>query len=103
MLGLAYTGMAELLYEWNDLPAATRYLSAGIELAERGGILPIAVIGYLMLARVRQVQGDGAGARAALAGTDQLVSRGRITPTWLVPPVGIHRARLDLVQGNVQD
>jgi len=102
IVSLAYTGMAELLYEWNDLPAAIRQLGMGIDLAERGGMLPVAVIGRLTLARVRQAQGDGAGARAALMEAEQLVSRGGITPTWLVPPIDVHRARLDLAQGDVQ-
>jgi LuxR family transcriptional regulator, maltose regulon positive regulatory protein len=102
ILSLAYIGMAELLYEWNDLPAAAHHLSGGIDLAERGGILPIVVIGYLALARVRQAQGDTAGACAALTEAEQFVTRGLITPTWLVPPVDVHRARLDLAQGDGQ-
>jgi ATP/maltotriose-dependent transcriptional regulator MalT len=102
MLGLAYTGMAELLYEWNDLPAATAHLSTGIDLAERGGLLPIAVIGRLALARVRQAQGDSVGARIAMRAAEQIVARGQITPTWLVPPIGVHRAQLALAQGDVQ-
>jgi LuxR family maltose regulon positive regulatory protein len=102
MLALAYIGMAEVLYQWNDLAAVTDHLSAGIELAERGGILPIAVIGYLMLARVRQAQGDSLGARDAMSSAEQVVSHGQITPTWLVPPVGVHRARLDLAHDNLQ-
>jgi LuxR family transcriptional regulator, maltose regulon positive regulatory protein len=102
MLSLAYIGLAELLYEWNDQAAATDHLSAGIELAERGGILPIAVIGYLALARVREAQRDSPGARKAMNAAEQVVARGQITPTWLVPPVGVHRAQLDLTQGDVQ-
>jgi LuxR family maltose regulon positive regulatory protein len=101
-VSLAYTGMAEVLYEWNDLPAAVRHLDTGIGLAERGGILPVAVIGWLALARLRQAQGDSVGARAALVEAEQFVLRGGITPTWLVPPIGVHRARLDLAQGDVQ-
>jgi LuxR family maltose regulon positive regulatory protein len=102
IVSLAYTSMAELLYEWNDLPTAVRHLGTGIDLAERGGMLPVAVIGWLTLAWVRQAQGDSAGASAALMEAEQLVSRGGITPTWLVPPIGVHRARLDLAQGDVQ-
>jgi LuxR family maltose regulon positive regulatory protein len=51
---------------------------------------------------MRQAQGDTSGARAALTEAEQLVARGLITPTWLVPPIGVHRARLDLIQGDVQ-
>jgi LuxR family maltose regulon positive regulatory protein len=71
-------------------------------LAERGGILPIAVIGYLTLARTRQAQGDSVGARNAMRAAEQAVARGQITPTWLVPPVAVHRAQLNLAQGDVQ-
>jgi LuxR family transcriptional regulator, maltose regulon positive regulatory protein len=101
IVSLAYTGMAQLLYEWNDLPAAVRQLGTGIDLAERGGMLPVAVIGRLALARVRQAQGDSAGARVALIEAEQHVSHGGIRPTWLVPPTDVHRARLDLAQGDV--
>jgi LuxR family maltose regulon positive regulatory protein len=57
--------LGELARERNDLPAAERYLADGLELVRRWG--PVAAIeGYTTLARLRQAQGDRAGADEAL-------------------------------------
>jgi LuxR family maltose regulon positive regulatory protein len=94
--GLALIGLGDLSREWNDLEAATRYLSEGIKEIDRWAAIG-ATDGYLALARVRQAQGDAEGACEAMDKAEELALRfsatdlaGRI--------VAAHRARLWLAQ-----
>lgn len=57
-LGFMYVGIGELLYEWNDLEDAARYLQKGIECGQRSGDVKIWLIGYIWLTHVRHAQGD---------------------------------------------
>jgi LuxR family maltose regulon positive regulatory protein len=54
--------MGELLYERNDLEAAARHLTEGVELAARTGDVEILMWGYVALSAVRQAWGDAGGA-----------------------------------------
>ena len=63
--GMAVIGTAGLLQEWNELQEAERLLVTAIDLTSEK--LPIwAVDGYLVLARVKQSQGDGKAAQEAI-------------------------------------
>lgn len=83
--GMVLTGLGYLSYEWNDLPAAMRYLTEGIELAQ-GTSATLTVGAHLALARVRQAQGDVAGAREALRKAERLASQ---TETVAVDDLGV--------------
>jgi LuxR family transcriptional regulator, maltose regulon positive regulatory protein len=61
-VGSVRIGMGELLYEWNDLEAAARHLTEGVELAARTGDVEILIWGYVALSAVRQAWGDAGGA-----------------------------------------
>jgi LuxR family maltose regulon positive regulatory protein len=108
--GLANVRMGELLFEWDDLEAATRHLSEGIEqalewagLAEAASsVLEIAgtherfakleavdedaahgvVPGYIALARVSHAQGDAEGAIEALGNVERVAQNSRLSPLW---------------------
>jgi LuxR family maltose regulon positive regulatory protein len=92
--------LGELWREWNDLEAATRYLTEGIELirqwAETGTLE-----GYLHLARVRQAKGDEDGARQAIQKAQQLALK---TDTTEVDDlsVALQQAQLWVAQGNLE-
>ncbi|MDI7275780.1 MAG: LuxR C-terminal-related transcriptional regulator, partial [Anaerolineae bacterium] len=71
--GKALLGLGELCREWNDLEAAEGYLLQAIELLQRH--VPVAaLVGQLSLARVKQMQGDGAGARSLIEQADRLAA-----------------------------
>ncbi len=59
--GRILLGLGDLMYEWNRLEEAERYLKEGIELIKKWGTLPL-YSGYANLARVRYAQGDLPGA-----------------------------------------
>ncbi len=64
--GIAYVGLGELRYEWDDLAAADTYLRQGIDLGMLTGSWDMVVWAYLVLARLRQAQGQDAAAWALL-------------------------------------
>jgi tetratricopeptide (TPR) repeat protein len=108
--GLANVRIGELLFEWDDLEAATRHLSEGIEQAlEWAGLAEAAssvleitgthhrlvnleavdqdaahgvVPGFIALARVKQVCRDADGAFEALRNVEWLVRNARLSPLW---------------------
>ncbi|RPJ55797.1 MAG: hypothetical protein EHM12_11550, partial [Dehalococcoidia bacterium] len=59
--GMAHIGLSVVLYEWNDLQAAARHLAQGLELTKQMGEM-VALDGYILLTRLKQSQGDPAGA-----------------------------------------
>ncbi len=63
--GRTLLGLGDLMYEWNRLEEAERYLEEGIELIKKWGTLPL-YTGFINLARVKQAQGDYSGAQKTL-------------------------------------
>ena len=60
--GVVHIGMADLLYERDDLDAAERELEMGVDLAERTGEVSTLVWAYVTLSRTSRAQGDDKGA-----------------------------------------
>ena len=93
LVSMAYTGMGEVLYEWNDLEAAECHLLKGLDLDRKGANLEVRRGGYITLARVKKAKGDIDGALdtidegGQLARTHgcQLIGR-RVLQTWVSPP-----------------
>jgi LuxR family maltose regulon positive regulatory protein len=97
--GKALLGLGELSREWNDLEAATRYLSEGIELTRRYVEIGT-VVGYVSLAFVKQVQGDPDGAHELLRQAGQLAVKFDATEVDDIF-VAACQARLWVAQGNL--
>jgi len=97
--GWAEVGLGEVLREWDDLDGATRHLRAGLDLGARVGDAAPLAQGYVALARVRQAQGDAAGALDAIETARQLAPDADVI--HLFNPVEAQRARLWLLQGDV--
>jgi LuxR family maltose regulon positive regulatory protein len=95
-LGMAHVGLAEVLYERNELAAALDHAIQGVTLCRPLAFTAPLATGLAVLARIRQVEGDAAGALAAMGEAGQVE---------LSPPViallSQHRARLLLAQGDV--
>jgi LuxR family maltose regulon positive regulatory protein len=98
--GLALIGLGQVARERGELERATRYYTEGNDLVVRWG--KVATInGYLGLARVRQSQGDVAGAQEAIRAAEQIAQAFdamQVDDTF----VAAHKARLHLAQGNVE-
>jgi LuxR family maltose regulon positive regulatory protein len=66
LAGPALLQRGEILREWNQLDAAEACLRESIELNERMGDRASVDAGHLVWARIKQAQGDGAGALALI-------------------------------------
>ena len=97
--GIAFVGMGEVAYQRNELEAAVRQISEGIERCRQLTYTQPLATGLAALAWIRQTRGDAAGAREAIG------EAGRAAPgpdvTSLLNPVPAQRARLLLAQGEV--
>ena len=99
---LAYLGMAEVLYERDEMDAAARHAAVGIALCRQlADIQPLAS-GLALLAWIRQAKGDRAAAWEAMAEAWQLAPGVGVAGTaGPLNPVPVRRARLLLARGNV--
>jgi LuxR family maltose regulon positive regulatory protein len=98
--GMALIGLGEIWREQNDLEAADRYLSEGIEQIKRWGEIG-ALDGYISLAYVRQARGDLDGTRDAIQKAQQLAVKFDATKMD-DDLVAAHRASLWVMQGEVE-
>jgi LuxR family transcriptional regulator, maltose regulon positive regulatory protein len=97
--GLAYVGLAQILYERDELDAALDHATRGVTLCwQLAFTLPLA-IGLAVVARIRYAHGDAAGAREAMGEAGQVGLSPQVAA--LINPVPSQRARLLLAQGDV--
>jgi LuxR family maltose regulon positive regulatory protein len=94
--GMAHVGLAQVLYERNELTAALDHANRGIERCRQLAYTSPLAAGLAVLARVRQAHGDAAGALEAIGEAGQAGLSPQVIA--LLSPV---RARLLLAQGDV--
>jgi len=90
--------MGELLYERDDLEAAERYLSEGVELAARTGDVEILMWGHIALSQVRQALGDAEGALAAARQAERVAQSSGTGHA--IADAAVWKARLHLARGE---
>ena len=96
--GMAHVGLAEVLYERNELAAAHEHATQGVALCRQLAFTQPLARSLAMLARIRQAQGDTAGALEAIGEAErvklslQLAAMYNPVPSW--------RARLLLALGE---
>ena len=73
--GMAFVGIAEVLYEWNDLAGAMHNAKHGIKLLELGGFSSYQLIGYTVKTRVYHARGDLDGAMQVIQEAERLAQR----------------------------
>jgi LuxR family maltose regulon positive regulatory protein len=98
-LGMAHVGLAEVLYERDELAAALDHATRGVTLCRQLAFTPPLAAGLAILARLRQAHGDGGGALAAMGEAGQVELSPQVVA--LLNPVPAQRARLLLAQGDV--
>jgi ATP/maltotriose-dependent transcriptional regulator MalT len=98
-MGMAHVGLAQVLYERNELAAALDHATRGVALCRQLAYTPALATGLAVVARIRHAQGDAAGARAAMGEAGQAGLSPQVAA--LFNPVPVQRARLLLAQGDI--
>jgi LuxR family maltose regulon positive regulatory protein len=96
--GRALVHLGELAYEWNDLTASARYLSQALDWLAKS-IPGWGLLGHIVMAQVKQAQGDGDGAQQQMETARQLAVESDTELDDVL--VEAHAARLALAQGNL--
>lgn len=97
--GMAYVGMSEVLYEWNDLDGALRYIHDGISFGEQSSNVEILLRGHITLAHIQYARGYAYEAAAALQRGVQIAHDTHIPR--LIAWMAAEQARLWILQGNL--
>jgi LuxR family transcriptional regulator, maltose regulon positive regulatory protein len=97
--GIALIGTGEVAYQRNELDAALRQVTEGIERCRQLTYTQPLATGLAALAWIRQANGDPGGAREAIADAERVAPGPDVTS--LLNPVPAQRARLLLAQGEV--
>jgi ATP/maltotriose-dependent transcriptional regulator MalT len=97
--GLAHVGLAQVLYERNELSAALDHATQGVTLCRQLAFTPALATGLAVMARIRHAQGDAAGAVEAMGQAGQAGLSPQVAA--LFNPVPSQRARLLLAQGDI--
>jgi LuxR family maltose regulon positive regulatory protein len=99
--GRIYIGLAEVMVEWDRLNEAEEQANKGLVLAEEGHESGTLSGGYLILARIKQAQGD-LSAAAEYVQTAQHYANRYTGPRYLAAQCATYRAWLWLRQGNLR-
>jgi LuxR family maltose regulon positive regulatory protein len=97
-IGDAYLGLAQILYEWNDLDAAQRHGQKSVQLARQIEHTDKSIAGEIFLARLKIAQGDVTGAAAVLDKATQSVQQHHFT--FCLPEVVAAQVLVSLRQGD---
>src|SRR6266536_718639 len=98
LTGLAHVGLAQVLYERDELAAALDHATRGVTLCRQLAFTPSLATGLAVVARIRHAHGDAAGAREAMGEAGQAGLSPQVVA--LLNPVPSQRARLLLAQGD---
>jgi LuxR family maltose regulon positive regulatory protein len=98
-LGMAHVGLAQVLYERDELAAALDHATRGVALCRQLAYTWPLAAGLAVVARIRHAQGDAAGALEAMGEAGRVGLSPQVIA--LFNPVPSQRARLLLAQGDV--
>jgi LuxR family maltose regulon positive regulatory protein len=97
--GMAHVGLAQILYERDELAAALDHATRGVGLCGQLAYTPPLATGLAVVARIQHAYGDAAGALEAMGEAGQAGLSPQVAA--LFNPVPSQRARLLLAQGDV--
>jgi LuxR family maltose regulon positive regulatory protein len=97
---IAFLGLAEVAYQRGEVGDALDHITRGVALCRQTANATLIASGLTTLAWIRQSQGDAAGAREAMTEAVDIGLGPEVAD--LINPVPARRARLLLVQGDVE-
>ncbi|MEO7295260.1 MAG: LuxR C-terminal-related transcriptional regulator [Candidatus Limnocylindria bacterium] len=95
-----HVGMSELLLEWNDLDAAADHLLKSNDLGEKGGLAQNPYRWHVAMARLREAEGEAAGALGLLRESLRLYVSEYFP---VVRPIHALTARIYAAQGRLAE
>ena len=98
LTGPAHVGLAQVLYERNELTAALDHATRGVTLCRQLAFTSALATGLAVVARIRHAHSDAAGALEAMGEAGQVGLSPQVIT--LFNPVPSQRARLLLAQGD---
>jgi LuxR family maltose regulon positive regulatory protein len=98
--GYAYIGLGQLFYEWNDLNKALSYVVDGIKLGQQTNESTIMLRGQVLLARLRQAQGDSNTASEIIKQAEAIIPKARRSHEE-ARYVSCWQARISLMRGDL--
>ncbi|HET8624308.1 MAG TPA: LuxR C-terminal-related transcriptional regulator, partial [Gemmatimonadales bacterium] len=99
--GILHVGLAEVLYEQDELAAALDHATQSVALCRQLAFTQSLATGLAILARIRQAQGDANGALDAIEQAEQVELSPQVVA--LLNPVPVWRAGLLLGRGEVAE
>ena len=99
--GIACVGIAEVLYEWNDLDGALRHATEGIRLTKLGGFVSFMLAGHACVVQVKVARGELAEAWEILKEAERLAEKHAYR--YMQGVFAELRARLWVAQGNLAE
>jgi LuxR family maltose regulon positive regulatory protein len=100
LIGPAHVGMAQVLYERNELAAALDHATRGVTQCRQLAFTASLATSLAVVARIRHALGDAAAAVEAMRAAGQVELSPQVVS--LLNPVPAQRARLLLAQGDVR-
>ena len=100
-LGMSHVGLAEVLYERDQLDTAHTHATQAVALSRQLAYTQPLATGLGLLARIRQAQGDPAGALEAIGQAQRVGLSPQVVA--LLNPVPVWQARLLLGRGEVAE
>jgi len=98
VVGMACLGIARAAYEWNDLDTASRYVTEGVELLEKGRFITYLLSGHSLRARLFLARGDLDAAQAAVRQALRLAPGEDLA--YMTAVLEGLQARLHMIAGN---
>ncbi len=95
----SYLGLAQILYEWNDLDAAQQHGQQSLQLARQIEGIDTPAVSGVLLARLKLARGDVDGASAILAEADQFARQNNYAHR--LPEVAAVQVLTLIRQGNL--
>lgn len=96
--GLLSIGLSEILFEWNELDAASSLLMNGLEIGALSHATEVLLAGSLALARLKHAQGDRPGILDALKSVEGLLPQ--VTQPALLSETRARLVHLHLMQND---
>jgi LuxR family maltose regulon positive regulatory protein len=97
----AHICLAQILYQWNEVEEAVRYVNRAIELSRQGAQMTIAVLAVPGLAPLTELTGQTTALSEALDELEGIASMSH--STMMSRTIAASRARLSLAKGNMTE